>query len=103
MLSTELPLDQRAATLFRLGEFDSAESLLIAHLAELPQSQQFFPLALLAWMRLENRDISGFQSVFRTLQRDWPDQPEVRCLLFKFLLCTNRGPSSALLLIGFSP
>ena len=44
-------------------------------------------------MRLENRDLSGFQSVFRTLQRTWPDQPEVRALLFKFLLVTSRGHS----------
>ena len=44
-------------------------------------------------MRLENRDLSGFQSVFRTLQRTWPDQPEVRALLFKFLLVTSRGRS----------
>ena len=44
-------------------------------------------------MRLENCDIPGFQSVFRILERNWPDQPEVRALLFKFLLCTNRGHS----------
>ena len=91
--STELPADQRAAALFRLGEFERAESLLIAHLADLSHSQQSSPLALLAWMRLENFDISGFQSVFQTLQRNWPDRPEVRSLLFKFLLSTNRGHS----------
>ena len=90
---TELRADQRAAALFRLGEFRCAESLLIAHLADLDQSQQLSPLALLAWMRLENRELSGFQSVFRILQRTWPDHPEVRALLFKFLLVTSRGES----------
>ena len=44
-------------------------------------------------MRLENRDLSGFQSVFRTLRRTCSDQPEVRALLFKFLLVTGRGRS----------
>ena len=44
-------------------------------------------------MRLENRELSGFQSVFRTLQRTWPDHPEVRALLFKYLLLTSRGES----------
>ena len=91
--SNDLPSDQKAAFFFRLGEFDRAERLLIAHLAELPQSQQLSPLTLLAWIRLENRDLSGFQSVFRVLQRTWPDQPEVRALMFKFLLVTSRGTS----------
>ena len=31
--------------------------------------------------------------MFRTLQSNWPERPEVRSLLFKFLLCTNRGHS----------
>ena len=88
---TELPADQRAAALFRLGEFGRAESLLIAHLADLEEPQQLSPLVLLAWVRLETRDLPGFQSVFRTLQRTWPDQPGVRALLFKFLLVTSRG------------
>ena len=44
-------------------------------------------------MRLENRDLSGFQTVFRILQRSGPDQPEVRALFFKFLLVTGRGHS----------
>ena len=91
--SSELSSDQKAAGFFRLGDQNFAERLLIAHLAELPQSQQSSPLALLAWMRLENRDMSGFQYVFRKLQRTCPDQPEVRALLFKFLLVTSRGHS----------
>ena len=91
--STELPPDQLAAALFRLGEEDRAEKLLISYLAELSESQQSSPLALLAWMRLENRDLSGFQTVFRILQRSGPDQPEVRALFFKFLLITGRGRS----------
>ena len=91
--TSELPPDHRAAALFRLGEQDLAETLLIAHLAELPESHRSSPLALLAWMRLDNRNLSGFQSVFRTLQRTCSDQPEVRALLFKFLLVTGRGRS----------
>ena len=79
--------------MFRLGEYGLAERLLIAHLAKLPQSQQLSPLALLAWIRLENRDIAGFRDVFRTLQRTWADQPHVRALMFKFLLVTRRGHS----------
>ena len=66
--STELPSDQRAAGLFRLGEVGRAQSLLVAHLADLHQSQQASPLALLAWMRLEDRDLSGFHYVFRELK-----------------------------------
>ena len=91
--STELPPDQKAAALFRVGEVDRAEALLISHLAELSQSQKCSPLALLAWMRLENRELPGFQSVFRVLQRTWPDQPVVRSLLFKSLLVSGRGRS----------
>ena len=41
-------------------------------------------------MRLEDRDLSGFHYVFRKLQRHWPDQLEVRALLFKFLLLSGR-------------
>ena len=92
--SVELQVDQKAAVLFRLGEADRAESFLLAHLGDPGQSQKVRPLALLAWMRLENRDLPGFQSVFRKLQRTWPNQPEVRSLLFKFLLVTSRGHST---------
>ena len=91
--STELPSDQRAAALFRLGELHRAESLLTAYLPFVVGEQQVAPLVLLAWMRLENRDLSGFQSVFHKLQRNWADQPEVRALFFKFLLVTGRGHS----------
>ena len=87
----ELPSDQRAAALFRLGEVGPAEALIISHLAESSQSQQLAPLALLAWMRLENRDLSGFKYVFRKLQLTWPDEPEVRALLFKLLLLKGRA------------
>ena len=91
--SIELKADQKAAGLFRVGEVDCAESLLLAYLGDLAQSQKVGPLALLAWIRLENRDLPGFQSVFRTLQRTWPDNPQVRALLYKFLLVTSRGQS----------
>lgn len=79
--------------MFRLGDVGRAESLLIAHLADVPQAQQSSSLSLLAWMRLENRDLAGFKAVFRTLQCHWPDQPEVQALLFKSLLVTRRGHS----------
>ena len=79
--------------MFRLGEVDLAESLLLAYLPCVASEQQVGPLSLLAWMRLENRDLPGFQSVFRTLQLTWPDQPEVRVLLFKFQLVTGRAHS----------
>ena len=36
---------------------------------------------------------AGFQCVFRTLQRNYPDHPEVRALLYKFLLATNQSRS----------
>ena len=86
--STELQKDQKAAVLFRLGEINHAESLLLAHLAEVVQFQSPSPLVLLAWMRLENRNLYGFRAVFRTLQRKWPDHPEVRVLMLKNLLVT---------------
>ena len=79
--------------MFRLGDVGRAESLLIAHLADVPQEQQSSSLSLLAWMRLENRDLAGFKTVFRTLQFHWPDHPEVQALLFKSLLVTRRGHS----------
>ena len=50
------------------------------------------PLSLLA-DALENRDLAGFKTVFRTLQFHWPDHPEVQALLFKSLLVTRRGHS----------
>ena len=50
-------------------------------------------LSSLAWMRLENRNLYGFRAVFRTLQRKWPDHPEVRVLMLKNLLVTNRSQS----------
>ena len=78
---TELPADQKAAALFRLGEFDRAESLLSLTLLIWISRGKLSPLVSLAWMRLENRDLPGFQSVFRTLQRTWPDQPEVRAVV----------------------
>ena len=89
----ELQVDQKAAGLFRLGEVGRAESLLLAHLGDLSHSQKARPLSLLAWIRLENRDLPGFQSVFRILQLKWPERPEVRALLFKFLLVTSRSHS----------
>ena len=91
--SSELSSDQKAAALFRLGELDLAEALLLTHLADLAPAQQVSPLALLAWMRLEIRDLPGFQNVFSKLQRSWPDNPEVRALLFKFLLISRRFQS----------
>ena len=89
--SVELQLDHKAAGLFRLGDIHLAESLLITHISNLAHSQQLYPLALLAWIRLENRELSRFQSVFRVLQRSWPDKPQVQALLYKFLLVTGRG------------
>ena len=93
--SIELQADQKAAGLFRLGDVDFAESLLLAHLGDIAHSTQVRPLALLGWIRLDSRDFTGFQYVFRTLQRNWPDQPEVRALLFKYLLVQGRGRSIA--------
>ena len=91
--SSELSDDQKAAGLYRLGDVELAESLLIAYLADLSKSKQLSPLALLAWIRLDSREFSGFLSVFRTLQRNWPDQPEVRALMFRFLIVKGRGHS----------
>jgi len=91
--SSELSLEQRAAALFRLGRVERAESLLIAHLSGVAIDQQVASLVLLGWIRLENRDLSGCQAVLRRLQLTWPDQPEVRALLFKFFLVTGRGHS----------
>ena len=89
--STELSVDQRAAALFRLGEMSLAESLLIAFIPCAGIDQQVAPLVLLGWIRLENRDLSGCRAVLRTLQLNWPDQPEVRALLFKYSLVRGRG------------
>ena len=83
--SAEIPSDQRAAAFFRLGEVDRAESLLIAGLPSLAVEQQVAYLVLLAWIRLENRDLPGFQSVFEHCSATGLTYPRfVRCYLSFF-------------------